>query len=241
MILVNLLPEELRPIKRTPLPHILSVALLLAAIAGSAFVFYQNFARTNALKAEIARTEQDLKSLKAIVDEYNQLGQRKNQLKDKVDTIEEILRDRKIWSQHLHRLAQLTPDNFWYSGIKETQQNFRENQIKRDEKGEPVINKKTKEPEMEVVTVSKPILEISGYIVNDEQGRAEINQLLQATAEDPEFSANFELLRPGFNDTDFNGYKVRAFTAEYEIKTVKVEKEEEEGETEGSSTSEAAK
>jgi hypothetical protein len=76
------------------------------------------------------------------------------------------------------------------------------------------------------VTVSKPVLIISGYIINDDEGRAEINELLQATDEDPEFSRHFELIRPSFNDTDFKGFRVRAFSAEYEIKREKPEAEE---------------
>lgn len=219
MILINLLPEELRPIKRTPVPHIVSVFILILTLLGVGFLFSQNYARTASLKREIAQTEQDLKALSHIVDEYNQLGQRKLELQDKVATIEEILRDRKIWSQHLHRLAQLTPDNFWFSGIRETKQNFRENVIKRDPKtGEVVLNKKG-EPEMEIVNVTRSVLEVKGYIINDEEGRANVNELLQATADDPEFSANFELFRPSIEDTVFNGFNVRAFSAEYEIKS----------------------
>jgi Tfp pilus assembly protein PilN len=217
MILINLLPEELRPIKRTPLPHLLSIAILVAAIVGSGLMFFQTFSKTVSLKRDIAQTEQELDSLSAIVDEYNQLGERKLELQDKVSTIEEILLDRKIWSRHLHRLAQLTPENFWYSGIKETSQTFRENVIKRDPKtGQPVMDKKG-EPEMEIATVQKPVLEISGYIINDEEGRANLNELLQATTEDPEFNANFELFRPSIEDTEFNGFNVRGFTAEFEI------------------------
>jgi len=217
MILINLLPEELRPIKRTPLPHLLSIAILIAAIVGSGLMFFQTFSKTVTLKRDIAKTEQELDSLSAIVDEYNQLGERKLELQDKVSTIEEILLDRKIWSRHLHRLAQLTPENFWYSGIKETSQTFRENVIKRDPKtGQPVMDKKG-EPEMEIATVQKPVLEISGYIINDEEGRANLNELLQATTEDPEFNANFELFRPSIEDTEFNGFNVRGFTAEFEI------------------------
>jgi Tfp pilus assembly protein PilN len=217
MILINLLPEELRPIKRTPLPHILSIAILIAALVGSGLMFFQTFSKTVSLKRDIAKTEQELDSLSAIVDEYNQLGERKLELQDKVSTIEEILLDRKIWSRHLHRLAQLTPENFWYSAIKETSQTFRENVIKRDPKtGQPVMDKKG-EPEMEIATVQKPVLEISGYIINDEEGRANLNELLQATTEDPEFNANFELFRPSIEDTEFNGFNVRGFTAEFEI------------------------
>ena len=217
MILINLLPEELRPIKRTPLPHLLSIAILVAAIVGSGLMFFQTFSKTVSLKRDIAQTEQELDSLSAIVDEYNQLGERKLELQDKVSTIEEILLDRKIWSRHLHRLAQLTPENFWYSGIKETSQTFRENVIKRDPKtGQPVMDKKG-EPEMEIATVQKPVLEISGYIINDEEGRANLNELLQATTEYPEFNANFELFRPSIEDTEFNGFNVRGFTAEFEI------------------------
>ena len=39
MITINLLPKHLRPVKRTPIPHILSILVLLAAIAGMVVVF----------------------------------------------------------------------------------------------------------------------------------------------------------------------------------------------------------
>ena len=64
MITVNLLPYELRPVKRTPLPYILSGATLILAISVVAIVFVKNIAdiagatRTlNEHKAELSRLQ----------------------------------------------------------------------------------------------------------------------------------------------------------------------------------------
>ncbi|MBI1317926.1 MAG: hypothetical protein GC168_03120 [Candidatus Hydrogenedens sp.] len=217
MIMINLLPEELRPIKRTPVPYMVAVALALGLLAGVGFMILSSMQVTSGLRADIAKNDQLLKGLQHIVDEYNELGEKKVALKDKVETIEEILRDRKIWSEHLDRLSHLTPDNFWYSRIRETTQTFRENRPKIDPKtNKPVMNEKG---ELETVQerVVRPVLELQGYVTNDAEGRANVYELMDNTTNDPEFSKHFELFRPRIEDTQYQDFNVRGFTLEYTI------------------------
>jgi hypothetical protein len=58
MITINLLPQHLRPVKRTPLPYILGVLFLAAVLVGMAFVFVQN-------GVELAMARRDLEAKKA--------------------------------------------------------------------------------------------------------------------------------------------------------------------------------
>jgi len=219
MIIINLLPQELRPIKRTPLPHILSVAVLLAAIAGMAFLFInitRNIAATN---DDIAKANQELEGLRDVVEEYNALSEQKEQLENKINVIQEILSDRIIWSEQLHRLSELTPDNFWYKRIRETSKTVRIERVELDPKtGEEVLDKDGN-PKIIKENVKRPVFEISGYVINNEQGSSQINPLTYNTTQDEAFSKLFTLDTPNLTNEEYNGFAVRGFALEYNIAT----------------------
>jgi len=218
MIIVNLLPEHLRPIKRTPLPYVITIGVSLAAFAVLGLLYAGDMTRRMSLEAEFSATSNELNSLAHITTEYNQLEEQKLALADKVSVIQEILGERKIWSEHLHRLASLTPENIWYKQIRIGSQPFREQVPKIDPRtGRVVINRNTQEPEMETRNVRRPVLIVSGYVIPNEQGLAHFNTLSLNTTEDPEFSRHFVLFRPNMEDTEFDGYFVRSFSLEYLI------------------------
>jgi len=219
MILINLLPEEFRPIKKTPLPYIGAVLVSIAALAAVGLLIFNAMSETGRLRSEIARNQAELDSKQKIVDRYNELAEKKIGLRDKVETIEEILQGRKIWSRHLHRLAELTPENFWYSRIRETTQTFRESVPKLDPKtGQPITNEDGT-IQMEQKRVPRPVLEVQGYVINDEDGRANVSALMEQAEDDANFSRHFELFRTNFEDTEFAGFNVRGFTLEFQIKS----------------------
>jgi Tfp pilus assembly protein PilN len=220
MIAVNLLPPHLRPIRRTPLPYIGSVALLALAIAGMISVFISGQALQAATENQLAKAQDDLKKLEAVVKEANELTEKKLALQNKILTIQDILADRIIWSRQLHRLAVLAPENIWFDRIQTTIRNFKEKRQKMDPKtGEPMINPKTKEVQTETITVKRPVLQVSGYAVNNEQGFASITPFADSTAADPEFSRTFSLYAPQLEDTEFDGYAVRGFQLDFDILT----------------------
>lgn len=219
MIIINLLPENLRPIKRTPLPHMLSVLVMLLAIAALGGLFISVTGQIAGKEAELAKAEQELSGLSAIVEEYNALSAKKQQLEDKISVIQEILSDRIIWSEQLHRLSELTPDNFWYQRIRETSKTVRIERVAIDEKtGEPIRDKNGQEKIVRE-NVKRPVLEISGYVINDEQGSNTIYPLTYATTQDDHFSETFTLDSPQITDSEYNGYSVRGFVLEYRINT----------------------
>ena len=76
MIRINLLPEELRPIKRTPLPYLVSSAVLIGACVLMALMFLSGWATIQSKKAEYAKNEEEFAALKAVVEESNALDRR---------------------------------------------------------------------------------------------------------------------------------------------------------------------
>jgi len=219
MITVNLLPHHLRPIKHSPLPYFASVGVLFLALVSMLYAFMSIHGRVVEARNDLEARQTELITLADTVKRYNELVDKKQALEPKIAIIKEILSDRVIWSQHLHQLAALTPNNIWYRRIRVTSQNFREQQVKTDPKtGKLIIDPKTQKPQMETKVVPRPVLEISGYVINDEQGERQITPLLENADRSEEFGKDFSLLRPRIEDTEFKGYPVRGFTVEYEIR-----------------------
>ena len=206
MITVNLLPHHLRPIKRTPVPHMLSVLVLAGVFAGIAYVFVSGLTTLQQKNAKLETVLSELAELKDTVDEYNQLTKIKEDLQSRIGVIQEILQDRTIWSEELNRLAHLTPDNIWYSSIGKQH-------IEYQSKLDP----KTKKTTRVAVRSMRPVLQVSGYAISDETGIPSVTPLTERTSGDPEFSSRFELLPATTSDTLFNSFPVRSFTMQYWI------------------------
>lgn len=209
MININLLPWHLRPIKRSPIPYVASLlvaGLIILVLAG---MWVDKQAQIGDQRATLKETNEKLDALKAIVDEYERLEKQKVDLAEKVTIINEILADRIIWSRQLWNISRLTPDNFWYGSIAMKKKQFTESRKE--------INPKTKQEEVKKVTVFKPVLELTGYVIEGTDGTSDINPLTFKMQDDKEFSNLFQLDLPKFQDTLFEGYKVREFTLEYLI------------------------
>lgn len=221
MITINLLPHELRPIKHSAMPYVLSGLVFLAVVFGMAFVFMTMLARMASTRQELDAKQAELSALAEVVKDYNNLSQRKITLEKKAKIIKEILSDRVIWSEHLNQLARLTPDNIWYKRIRVVWQSFKEQQIKKDPKtGKVVLDPKNQQPQMETKSIQKPVLEISGFVVADAQGERQVSPLLDSTTKvDSDFAKIFTLQPPKIEDTEFKGFAVRGFTLNYVIET----------------------
>jgi len=219
MIRINLLPHALRPVKRSALPHILSLAVLLLVLAGLVALFMGELGTYAAEGRNLKKAKDDLAALESVVEEHNNLSQKKVQLQDKIETIQKILADRTLWSEWLHQLASLTPPNIWYSRVRLLTRKFQEERQKLDKKGQPEIDPKTKRPAVERISVDRSIFEVTGYAVeDDETGEKNVSKLADATSVDPKFSEKFTLYTSKIEDTDFEGFAVRKFTFEYQIR-----------------------
>lgn len=218
MIRINLLPHALRPVKRSALPHILSLAVFLLVLGALAVLFMGELGTLAAEGRNLAKAKDDLAALEGVVKEHNDLIQKKVQLQDKIETIQKILADRTLWSEWLHQLASLTPDNIWYSRIRLLSRKFQEERQKLDKKGQPEVDAKTKRPVMEKTTVDRSILEVTGYAIEDESMEKNVSRLADSTNIDPKFSEKFTLYTSKIEDTDFDGFAVRKFVFEYQIR-----------------------
>lgn len=217
MIRINLLPHDMRPIKRTALPHALSLCVLVAAVALMVVIFVGEHRVLTGLTAQHQEKRAELNKLAGVVEEHNRLTQTKLDLQEKILTIQDILKERTLWSEWFHELMRLTPDNIWYSRIRLTTRKFPEEKIKLNKKGEPEIDPKTKKPVMTKTQVDRPILEVTGYAIEDESGLSSTSTLANNTNTDAKFASRFSLFTSKIEDTDFNGYAVRKFTFEYLI------------------------
>ena len=211
MIFINVLPENLRPVKRTPLPHIISVAVLLLAIAGTLGYYVQLTAAVGAEQAKQADIEAQLVQKREVVADFNRLTDQKLALQARIETIEDISAGRIIWSRALHRLTELMPENIWLTRVRVV--NRTRTRVMQ------VTDPQTGEVTSERQRVTLPFLEISGNAVRDDRGDFNTAPFTNATAEDPEFSERFRFDRPSIEPATFEGFEVRSFIFEYEIRT----------------------
>lgn len=218
MIRINLLPHHLRPIKRTPLPYIVCAALFVILLLGIFSSFVTTKATVMAETKELRRLETELKNLQNIVDESNSLEKMKIQLAGRIKTIDEIVKDRIIWSRQLWLLAQLTPPNFWYSEIEVATKTYpKQEPVLDPQTGKPKVNPTTKRIETKTVQVPRPILRLSGYVIDSPDGRQDVSPLTDALTQDEEFSSMFQLEQPSFSSDEFEGFPVKRFTLEFLI------------------------
>jgi len=209
MIDINLLPWHLRPIKRSPVPYVaslLAAGLVLLALAG---MWVDKQSQIGEQRAILKGNTEKLQDLQSIVDEYERLEKQKVELAEKVSIINEILADRIIWSRQLWNVSRLTPDNFWFSSIAVKEKQYTETRKE--------MNPQTKKEEVKKITVRRPVLDLTGYVIEGADGTSDINPLTFNMQDDKEFSGIFQLDLPKFQDTLFDGYKVREFTLEYLI------------------------
>lgn len=232
MITVNLLPHELRPVKRTPLPYILSAAgalLILLLVASMYLTNRRGIAKANEL---LAGHQRELEELKPIVDEYNSLSEQKIGLSKQVETIDGIVNDRIIWSRQLYNLTRLAPENLWYEEIKIIPKTFPET--------EEFYNKQTKQTEQRTIRITKQVLAVSGYVAPGADGKMNISTFTIATESDPEFSSLFQLDQSTFKDTKFEDENVREFSLEYILTPERAKEAEKASAAGGGETDDAA-
>lgn len=207
MITVNLLPYELRPIKRTPVPYILGVTILVLVVFAVLSVFVANQRNLGQANSDLVMHTIQLQDLDPVVQEYNTLTQKQLQLAEQVNTINEIVSDRIIWSRQLYNLARLALDNLWYDGMRVSMKTFTDTHS--------VYNPQTKKNELVKRTMQRQVLTVSGYVMAGTDGKNSISPFTLVTEQDEEFAELFQLDLSTFKDTMFEGVAVREFELEY--------------------------
>lgn len=215
MITVNLLPYEFRPIKRTPLPYLLSGAVLVLSLLVIGFIYMVNWANLTLATRTLNQHRTELNQLKPVVEEYNSISAKKLQLAEQVETINEIVSDRILWSRQLFNLNRLALENMWYDGIQVSLKPFSETRT--------TYNPQKKANETVTVKVDRRVLTLSGYVVAGKDGKSSVSPFTLATDSDPEFSSLFVLDKSTFKDTMFEDVGVREFQFEYIVRDAGME------------------
>lgn len=210
MITVNLLPHEFRPVKRTPLPYLLSGAAFVLSLVVIGFIYIVNVANIAVANRTLNQHRTELSQLKPVVEEYNSISAKKLQLAEQVETINEIVSDRILWSRQLFNLNRLALENMWYDAIEVSLKPFSETRT--------TYNPQKKVNETVTVKVDRRVLTLSGYVVAGKDGKSSVSPFTLATDSDAEFSSLFQLDKSTFKDTMFEDVGVRQFQFEYIVR-----------------------
>jgi len=122
MITINLLPAELRPVERTPLPRFLVIVAGVAAGAVGMFLLvFLHFSWLPRERMSVENLEQVLVSKRTEAAEFQTLSLELSEITQRERALEEIYRSRTVWWQKLDCLCDLVPS---YVGL--TALNFKE-------------------------------------------------------------------------------------------------------------------
>lgn len=117
MIKINLLPQELRPRKKTTLP-LKAMSLIGAGIVAVLIISYiavgvkiaQQKRKLNLLKAEYQKLLPEFERVKKLKDD-------KERLDAKVALMERLIVQRFIWAKKLNQLSDLMPPQVWLTSL----------------------------------------------------------------------------------------------------------------------------
>jgi len=220
MINVNLLPPELRPLRRSPLPYIV-VAIVGAAVVIALLSMY------TANRLQIANKQRQLDDLKAELQRVREAAEQVKELEAKEASIamkdraiKEITSDRIMWSEQLYYLARLMPEQVW---LKDIEVETKSRTIMVD-----VPDAKEGEPKTKPKVVPYQSLKLTGYALShaEEIGVNYVGVFVRAIENDPQFSSIFTSPEPRLvKDEEFGDVHVKEFEVNCEIVTTKSEKD----------------
>lgn len=209
MININLLPYHLRPIKRTPLPYLAVLIVWIVALAAMFINYMGTEGKISEEQLALAYNETELTKLGDVIEQFQKLQADKALLADKINTINEIVSDRIVWSRQLWNLSRLAPNNLWFTNIVVGTDKFIEERT--------TINPKTKKPETKPITIEKPVLNVEGYVVESEEMSKGVYPFMDATEEDEEFRDMFQLIDVDWTQEVLDGIEVKNFELQYLI------------------------
>lgn len=213
MITINLLPAELRPIERTILPYLVASTILAITLLAVGTVYIADIAKSVSASNRLAENQQSLDALADVIAENQQLITRTNELAARVTAIQQIASDRVVWSQQIHYLVSLAPQNLWFSRLWVHAVPVTRTIM--------VYNPETKESVATPITEQQWMLQVNGYVATGRDGLRSAYPFMQATTTDEHFSKSFALERTiNVEDTIFAADKspVRKFEIEYILK-----------------------
>jgi len=211
MLDINLLPEELRPRPRSPLPYLMTAVLALAVVLYCLISCVGKWRTISSFNERIAELDIRIEEVKDSAEAVKELERETREVNAKQIAIDSIMSDRILWSKVLHMLAGLVPDDVWLSDLRETVDTTKITVDNPDpQASQPKITK--------TITVRK--LKVAGYAMSprEESGVHLVGRFVSAMEDEnnpdfsPEFAAIFRDPEPqSIDDEDFEGTAVKKF------------------------------
>ena len=114
MIRVNLLPEDRRPVERTPLPRLLIIffGVFIVGLEIVGLVYYYLLAIPNA-NNYLASIEANIPNYKAQAMQVKEMKDKIQKLNMRKDAVVKLWRERREWAPIFERIRDVIPDQIW--------------------------------------------------------------------------------------------------------------------------------
>jgi hypothetical protein len=110
MITINLLPADLRPMERTPLPRFLVILVgLVLGLSGLIVLSIYHFSKLNRVRVQIAAEEDTITALEPSEVEYNKVRAQLASILQQEAALKALYAGRTIWWKKMDQLTDLTP------------------------------------------------------------------------------------------------------------------------------------
>ena len=220
MINVNLLPPELRPLRRSGLPYIIVAVAGAVVVIALLSIFMANKLTVANKDAELEGLKADLQRVRESAKQVKELEAKKASVEAKDKAIKDINSDRIVWSKQLSYLARLMPDQVWLKDI--------EVETKTRTETVPVPDAPEGQPQTKQVAVPYQSLKLTGYALSykEEMGVNLVGVFVKAIENDTDFTTYFKSPEPQLlKDEEFGGMNVKEFEVNCEIVTGRGKKE----------------
>lgn len=220
MINVNLLPPELRPLRRSGLPYIIVAVAGTVVVIALLSIFMANKLTVANKDAELEGLKADLQRVRESAKQVKELEAKKASVEAKDKAIKDINSDRIVWSKQLSYLARLMPDQVWLKDI--------EVETKTRTETVPVPDAPEGQPQTKQVAVPYQSLKLTGYALSykEEMGVNLVGVFVKAIENDTDFTTYFKSPEPQLlKDEEFGGVNVKEFEVNCEIVTGRGKKE----------------
>jgi Tfp pilus assembly protein PilN len=119
MIEVNLLPEDRRPVERTPLPRFLAILVGVVGFCIEGVFLIWIVADFPQQEASLIEANRSIDVANKNLEQMRDYESSINEYKARITQVNRLYRDRRTWAPLLHRMSSddVVPENIWYREI----------------------------------------------------------------------------------------------------------------------------
>ncbi len=220
MINVNLLPPELRPLRKSPLPYIVVAIVAAAVVIALVSMYTANQIQVASKQRKLEDLKTELQRVREAAEHVRELEAKEASIAIKDKAIKDITSDSIIWSEQLYYLARLMPEQVWLKGIDvETKSRTIMVDVPDAKEGEPKTKPKV---------IPYQSLKLTGYALShaEEIGVNYVGVFVRAIEDDAQFSSIFTSPDPRLvKHEEFGDVHVKEFEVNCQIVTTIAKKD----------------